>query len=100
METIREIGIEKLPVILVGNKCDISDEERKVSIEEGQGKADEFKIPFFETSCKDGININEVFEKLIEDILNKGDGNLKRKDKILKKVKKKKGCVEFLIFLI
>ena len=78
METIREIGIEKLPVILVGNKCDISDEERKVSIKEGQGKADEFKIPFFETSCKDGINLNEVFEKLIEDILNKGDGNLKR----------------------
>ena len=77
---------------MVGNNCHISDEEREVSIEEGQGKADEFKIPFFETSCKDGININEVFEKLIEDILNKGDGNLKRKDKISKKVKKKKGC--------
>ena len=77
---------------MVGNNCHISDEEREVSIEEGQGKADEFKIPFFETSCKDGININEVFEKLIEDILNKGDGNLKRKDRILKKVKKKKGC--------
>ena len=77
---------------MVGNNCHISDEERKVSIEEGQGKADEFKIPFFETSCKDGININEVFEKLIEDILNKGDGNLKRENKIFKKVKKKKGC--------
>jgi len=92
LETIREIGIEKLPVILVGNKCDISDEERKVSIKEGQGKADEFKIPFFETSCKDGINLNEVFEKLIEDILNKGDGNIKRKDKIFKNGKKKKKC--------
>ena len=92
METISEIGKEKLQVILVGNKCDISDKERKVSIEEGQGKADEFKIPFFETSCKDGININEVFEKLVEDILKKGDGNLKRKDKIFKKGKNKKKC--------
>ena len=90
METISEIGKEKLQVILVGNKCDISNEEREVSIEEGQGKANEFKIPFFETSCKDGININEVFEKLIEDILNKGDRNLKREDKISKNMKKKK----------
>ena len=57
METIKKIGTEKLALILVGNKCDISDKERKVSIKEGQDKADEFKIPFFETSCKDGINI-------------------------------------------
>ena len=78
---------------MVGNNCHISDEERKVSIEEGQGKADEFKIPFFETSCKDGININEVFEKLIEDILNKGVGKyLKRNDMIFKKEKNKKKC--------
>ena len=92
METIGEIGKEKLPVILVGNKCEISDKKRKVSIEEGQDKADEFKIPFFETSCKDGININEVFEKLIEDILDKGDRNIKRKNKIFKNGKKKKKC--------
>ena len=76
---------------MVGNNCHISDEEREVSIEEGQGKADEFKIPFFETSCKDGINIIKVFEKLIEDILIKGDRNhLKRKNKIFKNGKKKK----------
>ena len=92
METIGEIGKEKLPVILVGNKCEISDKKRKVSIEEGQGKADEFKIPFFETSCKDGININKVFEKSIEDILDKGDRNIKRKNKIFKNGKKKKKC--------
>ena len=96
METISEIGKEKLPVILVGNKYDISDKERKVSIEEGQGKANEFKIPFFETSCKDGININEVFVKLIEDILNKGVGNhLKRKEKFLKMGKRRRNVVEF-----
>ena len=93
METISEIGKEKLQVILVGNKCDISDKEREVSVEEGKDKADEFKIPFFETSCKDGININKVFEKLIEDILNKGVGNhLKKNDMIFKKEKNKKKC--------
>ena len=82
-----------MTIILVGNKCNISDKEREVSIKEGQDKADEFKIPFFETSCKDGININEVFEKLIEDILNKGVGNhLKKNDMIFKKEKNKKKC--------
>ena len=92
METISEIGTEKLQVILVGNKCDISDKERKVSIKEGQDKADEFKIPFFETSCKDGININEVFEKLCEDILERGNRKIDNEVKILNKKEKKKKC--------
>ena len=71
LASIKEFGKEKLPVILVGNKCDLPDDERKISFKEGKDKADEFKTPFYETSCKEGKNINEVFENLIEDILSR-----------------------------
>ena len=95
IKSIREIGKDKLPIILVGNKCDLSDDKRMISLKEGQDKADEFNIPFYETSCKEGINIKEVFEKLIDDIIEKGNKNLMGEFKILnkgKKGKKKEKC--------
>ena len=92
IKSIREIGKEKLPIILVGNKCDLSDDKRMISLKEGQDKADEFNIPFYETSCKEGINIKEVFEKLIDDIIEKGSKNINREYKILNKGKKKEKC--------
>ena len=92
IKSIREIGKEKLPIILVGNKCDLSDDKRQVSLKEGQDKASEFNIPFYETSCKEGINIKEVFEKLIDDIIEKGSKNINREYKILNKGKKKEKC--------
>ena len=92
IKSIREIGKEKLPIVLVGNKCDLSDDERKISLKEGQDKANEFQIPFYETSCKDGINIKEVFEKLVDDIIEKGNKNIMGEFKILNKGKKKEKC--------
>ena len=92
IKSIREIGKDKLPIILVGNKCDLPDDKRMISLKEGQDKADEFNIPFYETSCKEGINIKEVFEKLIDDIIEKGNKNINREYKILNKGKKKEKC--------
>ena len=92
IKSIRETGKEKLPIVLVGNKCDLSDDERKISLKEGQDKANEFQIPFYETSCKDGINIKEVFEKLVDDIIEKGNKNIRGEFKILNKGKKKEKC--------
>ena len=92
IKSIREIGKDKLPIILVGNKCDLSDDKRMISLKEGQDKASEFNIPFCETSCKEGINIKEVFEKLIDDIIEKGSKNINREYKILNKGKKKEKC--------
>ena len=92
IKSIREIGKEKLPIVLVGNKCDLSDDERKISLVEGQDKANEFQIPFYETSCKDGINIKEALEKLIDDIIEKGNKNIMGEFKILNKGKKKEKC--------
>ena len=92
IKSIREIGKDNLPIILVGNKCDLSDDKRMISLKEGQDKADEFNIPFYETSCKEGINIKEVFEKLVDDIMEKGSKNINREYKILNKGKKKEKC--------
>ena len=92
IKSIREIGKDKLPIILVGNKCDLSDDKRMISLKEGQDKANEFNIPFYETSCKEGINIKEVFEKLVDDIMEKGSKNINREYKILNKGKKKEKC--------
>jgi GTPase SAR1 family protein len=38
--------------------------ERVVSLQEGQQLAERYKLPFFETSAKENININEIFELL------------------------------------
>jgi Ras-related protein Rab-8A len=54
--------------ILVGNKCDMST-DRLVSTERGQALADSFGIKFFETSAKTGMQVNECFTTLTQDIL-------------------------------
>ena len=47
--------------ILVGNKCDLT-EERQVPKIKGQQLADSFGIPFIETSAKSNENIEKLFE--------------------------------------
>ena len=58
---------EKSKCVLVGNKCDL-ESARAVSTEEGKMYAEKNKIKFFETSAKDGTNINEVFEYIANEI--------------------------------
>ena len=90
--TIRDNTSENVSKILVGNKCDLLDNIREVNKEEGQNKANEYKIPFFETSCKDGINVNEVFEKIVEDIESNKKYQIAPINKIVDKNKKGKCC--------
>lgn len=51
----------------VGNKCDLED-ERDVKKEEGEALAAEFECPFFETSAKDHINVDECFRELVREV--------------------------------
>lgn len=53
--------------ILVGNKCDSPD--KKVSTEEGQALANQMNISFFETSAKDNLNIEKVFDEITKQVM-------------------------------
>eukprot|EP00518_Triparma_eleuthera_P014499 CAMPEP_0182472084 /NCGR_PEP_ID=MMETSP1319-20130603/21510_1 /TAXON_ID=172717 /ORGANISM="Bolidomonas pacifica, Strain RCC208" /LENGTH=196 /DNA_ID=CAMNT_0024672715 /DNA_START=104 /DNA_END=694 /DNA_ORIENTATION=- len=54
-----------VPMILVGNKCDM-EEDRAVSVEEGTALAETFnKIPFIEISAKEDIKVTEAFESIV-----------------------------------
>jgi small GTP-binding protein len=70
MNSIRDGISDGSPVdlVLVGNKQDL---ERVVSVEEGEALAKEFGIPYFETSAKDGTNVEAVFGTLARTIVNR-----------------------------
>ena len=61
----KEVEAVKDPcqIVLVGNKCDL-DGERQVREQEGRDFA-AIEYPFFETSAKNAINIEEAFNELI-----------------------------------
>ncbi|ETO13909.1 Ras GTPase [Reticulomyxa filosa] len=71
---IRTIDIDpekgKLPLVLVGNKCDL-EHERAVSREEAEEKSKEWKCYWLEASAKEKINIDEVFLECVEQIRKK-----------------------------
>ena len=56
------------------------DLEREVSTEEGQKLAEELGVPFIETSAKSGLNIDEIFNDIVERI-HKAFGNIKKPTK-------------------
>lgn len=56
-----------VPVLVVGNKCDL-ETERQVSYEEGAALAKSFQAPFLETSAKQRINVEEAFFGLVRGI--------------------------------
>ena len=57
-------GKDEVPLILVGSKCDL-EQDREVKADEGKALAKEFSCPFFETSAKTRVNVDEVFEELV-----------------------------------
>ena len=65
-QILRVKGEDKVSMILVGNKCDL-DEERQVTYEEGLELALVFGCPFFETSARDNINVEEAFFELVRE---------------------------------
>ena len=54
-------------IIILGNKCDLED-KREVSTEEGNEFAESRELQFYETSAKDGTNVEKVFRSSVEKI--------------------------------
>jgi small GTP-binding protein len=61
-QEIRSI-LPEAPFVLVGNKIDLG---RQVSTEEGSALARSWDVPFFETSCLTGANVQEFFKALAD----------------------------------
>jgi Ras-related protein Rab-8A len=53
--------------ILIGNKCDMTD-QRAVTFEEGEALAKEYNIQFFETSAKQDINVEKSFINIATEV--------------------------------
>ncbi|KAK1152625.1 hypothetical protein AOXY_G30722 [Acipenser oxyrinchus oxyrinchus] len=63
-QILRVKDTEDVPMILVGNKCDLED-ERVVGKEQGQNLARQWNnCAFLESSAKSKINVNEIFYDL------------------------------------
>ena len=94
MENVKKNAPENVKLILVGNKYDLAN-ERKVTIEDGENKARNYNIKFFESSAKDGTNVNELFfylaNEIYQDEKTKGKDN-KKTVQLDSKKKGKKGC--------
>jgi len=58
-----------IPMVLVGNKCDLED-EREVKYDDGKSVADRWGCTFFETSAKTKKNVHECMHQLIREIRN------------------------------
>ena len=91
IESIKEIKQNDFPIILIGNKCDL-ESERKIPKEEGEKEARNSGFPFFETSCKENVNIDETINAIVSMITDeKGQIKKERNESIqLEKKKLKK----------
>lgn len=58
---------ESVPMVLVGNKCDLEN-SRQVSAEEGQALARQMNCPFYETSAALRHFVDDVFHTLVREI--------------------------------
>ena len=61
---VKEEGM--IPLVVVGNKSDLED-RRKVTVEEATTKAQEWGVPYVETSAKTRANVDKVCYMVIWD---------------------------------
>lgn len=77
-QILRVKDTDEVPILLVGNKSDLTG-ERAVSFEEGEKLAKRFQCEFLETSAKQGINVDKAFHDLVRKIRAKNETSLSAK---------------------
>ncbi|RCH92030.1 hypothetical protein CU097_002866 [Rhizopus azygosporus] len=68
LEELNEHIEDSIPLVLVGNKIDLSDTSRAVSTEEAKNYASKSKMMFFEASAYDTTNVTLAFETMFNQI--------------------------------
>jgi len=66
-QILRVKEADHVPMVVVGNKSDL-ESERQVTSQEGTDLARNFGAPFFETSAKTRVNVEESFYSLVREI--------------------------------
>ncbi|KAK6455680.1 GTP-binding protein of the ras family [Scheffersomyces xylosifermentans] len=79
---LNSIGADVIPMVLIGNKCDLNP-QRQVETSEGKQLAETFGCRFLESSVRDNVNINTAFESLIDEIEAIQNPPVKQEDKCL-----------------
>ena len=65
--------IDKIPVIIIGNKKDLKD--RKINKNDAEVYSTELGYPYFETSAKTGENVDNTIKYLVMEVLEKNKKN-------------------------
>ena len=60
-------GLDRIPMILVGNKADLGS-QREVPVSEGASLAQHWGCPYLETSAKSTQNVNELFIEIVREM--------------------------------
>ncbi|KAJ6235558.1 ras-like protein rasb [Anaeramoeba flamelloides] len=75
---------DDVPIIIVGNKSDLEN-QRQISRGEGQDLAKTYGCPFFETSAKYRINVDEVFFETVREINRQKEKLIEKENNLNKK---------------
>jgi small GTP-binding protein len=67
-QIIRVKGIPYVPMLLVGNKCDL-ERDRTVPTSDGQHLSGQWEVPFYETSAKKEIHVETIFVDIVREII-------------------------------
>lgn len=88
-QILRVKGTDKVPIVLAANKCDIVGPQREVTTEEGFSLANEWSVPYIETSAKNSTIVNCLFTEIVKEMNIKSmhpHGNSRKEKKKSKKL--------------
>lgn len=88
-QILRVKGDESIPFVLVGNKCDLGNTKRNVTLEEANKLAEQWNVPYIETSAKTRLNVDKIFHDLMTEIYKRKQADGTTSNGSGKKIKKK-----------
>jgi Ras-related protein Rab-1A len=93
LEEIKRYASSNVSKVFVGAKCDLNT-KKQVDYQKAKDFADSHKMPFFETSAKNNINVGLAFLTLASDIIARQVGFTETKDLGMKSAAKSlaSGC--------
>eukprot|EP00485_Elphidium_margaritaceum_P021630 CAMPEP_0202712244 /NCGR_PEP_ID=MMETSP1385-20130828/36140_1 /ASSEMBLY_ACC=CAM_ASM_000861 /TAXON_ID=933848 /ORGANISM="Elphidium margaritaceum" /LENGTH=166 /DNA_ID=CAMNT_0049372213 /DNA_START=157 /DNA_END=657 /DNA_ORIENTATION=+ len=68
MHNIHQHAQDNIAKCIVGNKCDMT-QDRAITQQRAMDLADEYGVPYFETSARTNINVEEMFVCIAKQIL-------------------------------